>query len=155
MTLFKCCVLIIMSVIVSACSSSSWLLVPYEHKQQVQALNAPIAKREYLYSYPYRVMAVTRHEKGNIKAQQHFKAEHSLTFIWHPVSDSEGYHPADLLRIKDTRSLGFAVKSLPKQKHWNIFWYDKHHHHEGKGVEIYYLPEQPSETITKLWGIQE
>ena len=104
MTRFKCCVLFIMSILVSACSSSSWLLVPYEHNKQVKALQDPIEKREYLYPYPYRVMAVTRHGKGNIKVLPHFRAEHSLTFIWHPVSDSDGHHPADLLRIKDTRS---------------------------------------------------
>ena len=136
--------------LLSACSSSSWLLVPHEHNTQIKKMVDPIKQREYLYPYPYRVMAVTRNWNGKIKAQQHYRAQHSLTFMWHPVDDPQGYNPGDLLRIKNARPLGFAVKAQPDDSRWDIFWYDKQYHHEGPGMDTYFLPEKPDESITNL-----
>lgn len=141
---------LMISLMIGGCGGSSWLLVPNGHQQKIKGMKDAIEQREYLYGHSSVVMAVTRNQAGQIQSKQHFRPEHSLTFIWHLLEEFDGHNPGDLLHIKRTSPLGFAIKDNAGETDWKIYWFNKKHHEKQKKLNIYYLPEQPDERIKTL-----
>lgn len=138
MAFYKWLGLITLVILVSGCSRSTWLVVPYEYQEQVKRLPSLLEKRELLYNVPYSAKVI---HSSPTNAVTHYRPEHTYTFIWHEIeTDQDGFNLGDLLRVKQTGRIGFAIRRHGEKAHWGTYYLNEVNLEEQDGVNIVYLP---------------
>lgn len=128
-----------MLIAVSGCSSKQQLLVFSNDYDNSLITNGSIEQlREKLSSASYRLTAVNG--APDYHPVVHYRAEHSLTFRWHPLEATDlKQHPADPLRLKSPWQ-GLLVYVSEDSTPLYIDRADLHYMGEKAGISLIKLP---------------